>query len=84
MKNEVRVAGIRCGEVLARLQDYLDHEVDAETGRRIEAHLRGCDRCARFGGRYADLVSTLRQALLADVSVAPPEAWRSSLRTKLP
>jgi hypothetical protein len=45
------VAGIRCIEVLELLSDYLDGDVSQESKERIEAHLRGCDQCERFGGR---------------------------------
>jgi anti-sigma factor RsiW len=69
--NEDRlVAGLRCSEVLALLSDYLDRELGAADREGVEAHLRGCDRCARFGGELRATVRALREHLLA--GSAPP------------
>lgn len=57
------VAGIRCREVLERLSAYLDGELPRREVERVEAHLRGCDRCARFGGAFGDVVAGLRRRL---------------------
>lgn len=57
------VAGIRCIEVLELLSDYLDEEVSQTDRDRIEAHLRGCDQCERFGGRMSSIVKSLRETL---------------------
>lgn len=57
------VAGIRCREVLERLSAYLDGELSAREAARIEAHLQGCDRCARFGGAFGEVVAELRRRL---------------------
>ncbi|MBT8395919.1 MAG: zf-HC2 domain-containing protein [Gemmatimonadetes bacterium] len=57
------VAGIRCIEVLALLSDYLDGDVSQEVKERIEAHLRGCDQCERFGGQMSSIVKSLREQL---------------------
>ena len=57
------VAGIRCIEVLGLLSDYLDGEVSREDRERIEAHLRGCDQCERFGGQVSSIVKSLRITL---------------------
>jgi anti-sigma factor RsiW len=57
------VAGLRCDEVLGRLSDYMDGEVSPEDRSRIEEHLKGCDRCERFGGRMSSIVKGLRDAL---------------------
>lgn len=57
------VAGIRCIEVLELLSDYLDGDVSLEDRGRIEAHLRRCDQCERFGGRMASVVKSLRKTL---------------------
>ncbi len=71
MGHEREVAGIRCGQVLDALPDYVDGSLDAGTRDRVESHLRGCSWCERFGGAYAALVVTLREKL-ADAE--PPEA----------
>ena len=57
------VAGIRCIEVLEILSDYLDGDVSQEVKERIEAHLRGCDQCERFGGQMSSIVKSLREQL---------------------
>jgi anti-sigma factor RsiW len=60
------VAGLRCGEVLERLSDYLDRELAPGDRERLEAHLRGCDGCARFGGEFGATVRALKAHLGAD------------------
>ncbi len=60
MQQEREVGGLRCGEVLALLGDFVDGELDAATVGRVQAHLAGCDACERFGGRYAAVVRRLR------------------------
>lgn len=57
------VAGIRCREVLADLSDYLDGVLPPGRVRQIEAHVRDCDWCARFGGEFAALVTRFRELL---------------------
>jgi len=57
------VGGIRCIEVLGMLSDYLDGEVSPEDRARIEAHLKECDQCERFGGRMSSIVRSLRETL---------------------
>ena len=80
MDGERDVGGIRCGEVLTLLADYLEGEVPAADRGRIEAHLAGCDWCARFGGRYAETVATLREAFSAPPPLDPAVAERLSAR----
>lgn len=74
---EREVAGLRCGEVLAGLEDYLDGALAADVRARVEAHLRGCDVCVRFGGRYAGVVRGLRASLGAPAPLDP--AWAERL-----
>lgn len=57
------VGGLRCREVLGRLSDYLDGELPAPEVERVNGHLRGCDRCERFGGRIGAQVADLRREL---------------------
>lgn len=61
--NEREVGGLGCAAVLARLGDYVDGEIEPETRARIDAHLRGCTVCERFGGRYAHVVHRARDRL---------------------
>jgi anti-sigma factor RsiW len=69
MKGERNVGGLTCSQVLDRLSDYLDGDVDAGLRRQIEEHLRGCEGCARFGGEFAATVRALRAHLLGDVHI---------------
>ena len=66
------VAGLRCRDVLALLGDYVDGDLSAGDVAQVEAHLRGCDRCEKFGGEYGALVSGLRRRL--DAEPAPERA----------
>lgn len=67
--NEREVGGLTCGEVLARLGDYVDGELDASSVVRVETHLAGCTVCERFGGRYAHVVHGARTRLGAEPAV---------------
>ena len=71
------VAGIRCTEVLDDLSDYLDGELPAGRVEKIEAHLRGCDWCERFGGDFSDAIAALRERL------GPPPEPPADLRARL-
>lgn len=74
---EKTVAGLRCGEVLDRLSDYLDDELPPAERAAVETHLRGCEGCARFGG---ELRATVR-ALKAHLGAAElPGTFRDRLR----
>lgn len=70
------VAGVRCRDVLTELSDFLDGALSAHRVAVLQAHLAGCDRCARFG---AD-VSAVLTALRAGASEAPALSALSSER----
>ena len=67
MKVDRQVAGLWCHDVLEKLSDYMDSDLPVAERERVEAHLRGCDACARFGGDFAATVGALRRHLLAEV-----------------
>lgn len=72
MAHDREVAGIRCMEVLALLSDYLDDELESAQRETVDAHLAGCDWCARFGGEVGATVQRLRAALgTAEPTPAP-------------
>jgi anti-sigma factor (TIGR02949 family) len=73
IENEKVIAGLSCGDVLARLSEYLDGELSATDRARVETHLRGCDGCARFGGELRATVHALRARLLARPAELPRE-----------
>lgn len=57
------VGGLSCFEVLERLSDYLDGDLDAAAKAQIEAHLAGCQDCTTFGGEFGAVVKALRSRL---------------------
>jgi anti-sigma factor RsiW len=70
------VGGISCRTVLGRLSDVLDNELPPAETAQVQAHLAGCDTCARFGGYVGTVVHALRLSLDA----APPLAADVSTR----
>lgn len=64
------VAGLTCRQVLAGLGDYLDGELPPPAVAQVEAHLAGCQNCARYGGSVGRAVGALRGA---GVSPVPPD-----------
>jgi len=54
------VGGLRCDQVLEALDRYVDGRLTDEELSMVQAHVRGCDNCRRFGGAYARVVSALR------------------------
>ncbi len=81
IEDEKVIAGISCGQVLERLSDYLDGDLPPEERERVEAHLRGCDGCSRFGGEFKATVSALRRLLGRPGGL--PEGFRDRLRRSL-
>lgn len=57
---ERTVAGLRCSEVLARLSDYIDGELQPTEVTQIEEHLLGCPNCERFGKNFGSMVVAAR------------------------
>jgi RNA polymerase sigma-70 factor (ECF subfamily) len=81
VENEREVAGLSCGAVLARLGDYVDGDTSSSEAAQIDAHLRGCSVCERFGGRYARVVHGARERL--GVAPAVDEAQLERIRALL-
>lgn len=54
------IGGLRCGEVLARLSDFLDGTLSEDEHAKVSAHVRACNNCERFGGAFAVAVRALR------------------------
>lgn len=80
MKAERVLAGLSCSQVLASLTDYLDGELAPDARAALEAHVRACEHCARFGGVFAAVVRGLRERL---GSAALDPGVGARLRTKL-
>ena len=53
------IAGLRCRDLLTRLADYVDGDLSAKDVGRVDAHLRKCEYCEKFGGEYGTLVEEL-------------------------
>jgi RNA polymerase sigma-70 factor (ECF subfamily) len=51
---------VACADVLEELSPYLDGELGPDGRAAVELHLRGCDRCSRFGGEVAAMLAGLR------------------------
>jgi anti-sigma factor (TIGR02949 family) len=68
-----------CKEAIARLAEYLDGELTAETLRQLEAHLTVCAPCRAYLATYRRT-----KELAARVSrVEMPEGLRARVRTLL-
>lgn len=55
--------GLRCGEVLELLSEYLDDGLAAPARAQVDQHLAQCTVCERFGGRFKHTVAALRSRL---------------------
>ncbi len=57
------IGGLRCRDLMSLLGDYVDGELSAKGVGRVDAHLRGCVYCEKFGGEYGALVGELKSRL---------------------
>ena len=73
---ERSVGGLRCGEVLELLSEFIDGELDATKRAGVEQHLRGCDWCERFGDRLTGIVTSLRRELRNEEAIESGVALR--------
>ena len=62
MKGERTIAGMRCSEVLARLEGYVAETLAEDERGRVVAHVSECSLCADFGDRYAKTIASIRRA----------------------
>ncbi|MGB5163302.1 MAG: zf-HC2 domain-containing protein [Thermoanaerobaculia bacterium] len=76
MRGDRLVGGLWCHEVLAVLSDYLDGELAATERDQVEAHVKECDVCERFGGEFASVVKGIRSALREPPPLDPDIAER--------
>lgn len=58
--------GPDCRDLAARLSEYLDREIDAETCAGIEVHLDDCPRCREFLESLRRTVGLVRSAPSGD------------------
>jgi len=76
MAGNKQVGGLWCFDVLERLSDYVDGELAAAERAQVEAHLKGCDECTKFGGEFGAVVTRLRERLGARADVPADVAKR--------
>lgn len=76
------VGGVSCRDVLADLSEYVDGALPPSRVAAVQAHLAGCDRCERFGGRFASTVGALRRSLAVPAGGVPPDT-AAGLRRRL-
>ena len=72
--------GLRCADVLSKLDAFVEGALDAEAKSAVVTHVSGCDRCARFGGTYADVVKRIRAGARVE---EPAPSVLDRLRAKL-
>ena len=86
MEGERVVAGLRCGDVLADLSEYLDNQLPPDRRAQIDDHLRACANCERFGGEFSAIVAALRRNLADPEPLDQTSArqLRERLRQELP
>lgn len=68
---------LSCAEVLSKLYDYLDQEVDTLTQDEIDAHLVSCRECFS----RAEFEKVLRKKVASAAEVQTPEAARERLES---
>ncbi len=76
MSMERDVGGMKCGEVLAALPDFLLGVLEPAEIARLQRHLAGCHVCESFGSIYADAVAALR-------ALAGPAPLEEDVRDRL-
>ena len=80
LRDEQQLAGLWCSEVLSGLTEYLEGGLDAETRRKVIAHVKGCDRCERFGGAFGASIQAIRKSASEQPSGEILERLQSRLR----
>ena len=67
----------QCRAFFEKLSDYIDHELDQDTCKLIEKHLRHCQPC------QACLATLCREMKSADSGAAVPEEFSRRLRAMI-
>ena len=67
MKDERIINGIRCGEVLEVLSDFVDSSLSEQRVQQISAHVAECRQCERFGSDFSSALEALQS-----LGKAPP------------
>ncbi|MBL8957865.1 MAG: sigma-70 family RNA polymerase sigma factor [Myxococcaceae bacterium] len=77
-EQERTAGGLRCGQVLELLSDYVDGELSPSVRAQVDEHLKGCVVCERFGGRFGRTIAGLRRGLEQRPAI-DPEAFEAVL-----
>lgn len=72
----MKESSISCEEVVERLFDYLDNEVDTDTSAEIERHLERCHDCFS----RAEFERKLREQVTRSGKQEAPERLRLRIR----
>ncbi|MBI5240977.1 MAG: zf-HC2 domain-containing protein [Elusimicrobia bacterium] len=70
---------MKCRDMLKRLSEYIDRELDPSLCRHIDSHMKGCKPCVAF-------IKTLRKTvgvLKRQPGAAPSVHLRAELRRRL-
>jgi len=70
-------AGLSCEEVIGKLLEYLDRELDAAAQQEVERHLEACRGCFS----RAEFERRLRARVAETGDVKAPESLRERVRT---
>jgi len=73
-------SALTCLEMVARLDDYVDRNLDPGEIRRVELHLAGCLECGREFRFEAAVIDAIRQRLRR--IAVPPDLLRD-IRARL-
>jgi hypothetical protein len=68
-----------CDQIRELLEAYTLGALDAEEKTKVELHLAKCPDCRDLADDYAEVVSTLPQALAAASSLTPPPRLKTQL-----
>jgi predicted anti-sigma-YlaC factor YlaD len=76
-----------CERVMAQLSDYLDEDLDGESGVEVEKHLRGCGPCQAFADSLRRIIELCRahepgvkpRALTPSARAELERAWQKTL-----
>lgn len=71
---------LTCLEMVARLDDYLDRNLEPDEVRRVEDHLAGCVECAHEYRFEAGILDGIRRRLQR---IALPPHLLSGIRARL-
>jgi anti-sigma factor RsiW len=73
----------QCRAFFEKLSEYIDHELDQDTCRLIEKHLRHCQPCQACLATLQQTVALCREMKSADSGAAVPEEFSRRLRAMI-